>query len=82
MNEVYNLTSNQYYGGMNRRFDKRTARLSKLGFKYVANDFGAFFVKEVPFWVNKGKPIVISVAAIHGYDNRMWFETLRSKLPR
>lgn len=27
------LTSNQFYAGLNRRFDKRAAKLRKMGFK-------------------------------------------------
>ena len=38
------LTSNQYYGGLNRRFDKRASLLRKLGYKYVATQFGGMFV--------------------------------------
>ncbi len=34
-NETMNdLTSNQFYGGMNRRFDNRAALLRRFGFQY------------------------------------------------
>ncbi len=30
----YALSSNEYYGGLNNRFDKRTALLSKMNLRY------------------------------------------------
>jgi hypothetical protein len=38
------VTSNQYYGGLNRRFDRRVRLLSKLGYKYTRTQFGGMFV--------------------------------------
>jgi hypothetical protein len=32
-NKISSLTSNQYYGGLNNRYDKRAKKLMKIGFK-------------------------------------------------
>lgn len=40
------LTSNQYWGGLNRRFDNRVARLYSLGYRLEGSDYGSFMVKR------------------------------------
>lgn len=51
------LTSNQYFGAINRRFDNRARQLGKLGFKYLRNEqLGlAFFVR-----LANGRPLAAS----------------------
>lgn len=44
-------TTNQYYSGLNRRFDRRAEQLLKLGFKYRCLEVArkcnyAFFIKN------------------------------------
>jgi len=69
------LTSNEYYGGLNRRFDKRAARLRKLGFEYTGTDFGAFFIRK-----RFGRMSSIPAPTLHHADARAWFDTLKSAL--
>ena len=66
------LTSNEYYGGLNRRFNKRAARLRKLGFEYEATKYnGAFFTRK-----RMGRMASIPAATLHHADNRAWFDKL------
>lgn len=39
------ISSNQWYGGLNRRFDRRARLLRRLGYRYAASPFGAVFVR-------------------------------------
>lgn len=79
------LTSNQHYGGLNRRFDKRAALLRKLGYKYVAINVKAVAGIETnsrdsaAFFVRFRRPS-ISAAVLHFADKRSWLDVLRSAL--
>jgi hypothetical protein len=72
-----NLTSNQYYGGLNRRFERRAALLRRLGFTYQRIEgmpvavFGRGYL---------GKSQAIPAAVLHHADNRAWFEELARTL--
>jgi hypothetical protein len=39
------LSSNEYYGGINRRFDRRSKLLRKLGYTYTTTQYGAMFTR-------------------------------------
>lgn len=73
------LTSNQFYGGLNRRFDKRVALLARFGFKSVVNEFGAFMVRS------RGpgfKQVAIANSAILHCSQRAWLDKLAVTLNR
>ena len=70
--KIDRLTSNQYYGGLNRRFDRRAALLIRLRFKYVAGEHGAAFVR--PRVCRPANSIPAAMLA-HA-DNRAWFDLL------
>ena len=72
------LTSNQYYGGLNRRFDRRAALLIRLRFKYVAGEHGAAFVR--PRLCRPANSI--PAALLSHIDNRAWFDLLAGILRR
>lgn len=44
MNQINNLTSNQYYGGINRRYDSRVKILLRAGF---------YWNKQKEMWQHK-----------------------------
>jgi hypothetical protein len=71
-----NLTTNQHYGGLNRRFARRAALLRRLRFNYVANEFGAFFVRGSMGY----KPRIIPACVLSLADKRTWFDKLRTAL--
>lgn len=75
------VTSNQYYGGINRRFDKRCRLLLSFGFKYERPkdlDF-AIFRRPKRF----GKVCTIAATEVMNVPNRVWREsTLPSALKR
>ena len=75
---IVNLTSNQFYGAINRRFDRRITFLSRLGFKHVINEFGAFMVRKIP----GRKDSVISTSAILYAVNTVWRDKLAVALHR
>ena len=72
------LTNNQYYGGLNRRFDKRARRLLARGFRYqqVEGMNMAVFARRR----SSRKLAAIPAAVLHHADNRRWIETLRTSL--
>lgn len=67
------LTTNQYYGGLNRRFDKRIARLVCLGFRQVTNEFGCFMVRT-----KYARTQSLSQSLVMYADQRAYFDRLRS----
>jgi hypothetical protein len=75
---MYNLTSNQYYGGLNRRFDRRARLLTRLGFvsNLVETDLRVFTRTRHARKVN------IPAAVLTHADNRAWHEVLASRLYR
>lgn len=40
------LTSNQFWGGLNRRFDRRIGRLYRLGYRLESTDHGPVMAKR------------------------------------
>lgn len=75
------LTSNQYYKGLNNRFDKRIARLVRMGFKRVNNEFGSFFARGI-IRCNGFRNQVIPAGLLSSADNRLWNEKLEEILRR
>lgn len=75
------LTGNQYYGGLNRRFERRATLLRRLGFKYQHIDGlpMACFVRPEPC---RRIPRCIPASTLHHADNRAWIDTLRGALGR
>lgn len=73
-----NLTSNQFYGGLNRRFDRRISFLIRFGFRHVMNEWGAFMVRKGP----GVKDVVIPTGVILFSDNRVWRDKLAFSLRR
>lgn len=73
MKTKYDLTSNEYYGGLNRRYDRRAALLRKLGFTYVTNEWGAFFTRR-----GLGKFTPIPAGVVGHADYRAFIDRLRS----
>jgi hypothetical protein len=70
------MTQNQKYGGLNRRFDRRAARLIGMGFKYVqaAPGVGAFI--KTKYSRDKG----ISAGTVLYADNANFYDALRFAL--
>jgi hypothetical protein len=72
------MTSNQYYKGINNRFDKRVARIHRMGFKRITNEFGSFYVRGIIR--SNGKNQIIPAALLGAADNRLWYERLQQIL--
>lgn len=76
---MYSITSNQYYKSLGKRFDKRAARLFRMGFKRINNEYGSFFVRGLirsQGWKNQVIPSCLVTAA----DNRLWNDKLATIL--
>lgn len=76
------LTSNQYYGGLNRRFDKRIRLLHRFGFRYRIDKigtetFGVLYRKN-PFNPHREQCILAS-ELLHSH-NRVFRDELRAVL--
>jgi len=72
------LTSNQYYGGLNRRFETRQRRLRKMGFLYVCSEIKgapANFVKYGQWSVTRRQ---ISAQTVLVAENRVFWDLVRS----
>ena len=72
------LTSNQHYGGLNRRFDKRAKRLARMGYTYERTDeLGqAFFIPPVLNW-RRRYTTAIPACFVHAADNRTFWEMVK-----
>jgi hypothetical protein len=70
-----NLSSNQYYRGLNRRFDKRYAFLHRLGFR--PNESGQLTRKS-----NWGRKACIDRAILSHASNYHWRVMLGDTLNR
>lgn len=69
------LTSNQLYGGMNRRFEKRSKMLAKFGFKYK------IVVKGIAAFIHpRSDRSTVAAAEVMHSNNQCWIDTLRSIL--
>lgn len=68
------ITSNEYYGALNRRFDRRASLLRRLGYKYTATVYGGMFVKQqAKHWQTTSIPASIVMVS----HNRDFIQTLR-----
>lgn len=81
MKTAYERTTNEHYGGINNRFDRRARVLRRLGFTYHR-------LPELGFAVFKrGEPIVmrtktipckaIPASTVMHADTRSWFDALK-----
>jgi len=79
--KISELTSNQYYSGLNRRFDKRAKLLVGFGFKYVqlAPQIAAF-VRPCPYLYNRQQ--IILAANVSHEHNVAFLMNLREYLRR
>lgn len=75
------LTSNEYHKGLNNRFDKRIARIHKMGFRRVNNEFGSFFVRGM-IRTNSSRNQTIPAGLLLSADNRLWNEKLAEVVRR
>ncbi len=67
----YNLSSNDFYGALNRRFDARLRKLSRYGL--LGKDCGGY---ETPYDANiQRKPVVCRVG-IMNMSNRAYAERM------
>ena len=74
------MTSNQYYGGLNKRFQKRAKILHKLGFKYQIIVEGlAGFVK--PHYRPGLYRNVIASGEILNMSKIVWLDLLKQLNP-
>lgn len=70
------LTSNQYWGGLNRRYDKRATLLRSLGFEYVDSGHGfAMYSRR-----RGSRTVALPTAFLFHADKRAWFVKLRNIL--
>ena len=75
------LTSNQYYGGINRRFERRAALLKRFGFTFKALDVGGEGGRKtatVGVWLRArfGSIYVLPSSVLSLADNRVWIDEL------
>ena len=75
---VSDLTSNQYYGGLNRRFERRAAVLRRFGFKYRCVAEGVAVFDRARFV----KVQTITAAEVMHADGRAWRAALAMRLAR
>jgi hypothetical protein len=73
------ITSNQRYGGMNRRFDRRAAQLVKFGFHYTQIADGVAAFTRRAFW-SKQQSVLAAVVLMA--DNNIWRDELARILCR
>jgi hypothetical protein len=71
------MTSNQYYGGINKRFDRRAKLLLTLGFKYTSVEGMAFFCRS-DLLKNRN----ITASAVLYANNMVWRDKLSATLRR
>jgi hypothetical protein len=81
------ITNNQYYGGLNRRFDRRAELLQRLGWKYVicnCDEFPERSSRTASLAVfrrtRRGMCRIIPAATVIHADRRSWIDLLRSAL--
>lgn len=71
----FGLSSNQFYGGLNRRFDRRARRLRSLGYQYTQTPFGAVFIRS-----RFGRLDSIPAGVVMNADNRAFVDSIRSPM--
>ena len=69
------MTKNQYYSGLNKRYDSRVSVLFGLGFRQETNEFGVFWTRKR----NGKRDIIAAAKALHA-DKRAWIDELAQKL--
>lgn len=78
------LTSNQLYGGLNRRFDRRVGQLRRLGFVYeiVRTEYDPRATYAILTRGRHGRAQIIPASTIMLADNRVYRETVLAKYLR
>jgi hypothetical protein len=66
------ISSNQWFGALNRRFDRRARLLRRLGYKYTRSPLGAVFVRGSGFRLES-----ISASVVGSAHNRDFVEAVR-----
>ena len=66
------ISSNQWYGALNRRFDRRARLLRRLGYRYTFTPLGAVFVRGFGHRLES-----ISAAVVMCALNREFLESVR-----
>lgn len=69
------ISSNQWYGAINRRFDRRARLLSRLGYKYTGTPFGAMFVRSRFCRIES-----IAAGVVMNAHNRAFVDAIRSPM--
>jgi hypothetical protein len=81
-----NVTSNAFYGGLNRRFEKRAALLRRFGFTYARVEVperGPFKGSCVGLFVrSRHRQQVITAAEVMHACGRAWRDALVTNLYR
>jgi hypothetical protein len=72
------LTSNQYYRGLNRRFEKRSRLLRRIGYRYQIIPIRADLPKSptTAVFVSRYGSRVISASEVMHADTRAWRDEL------
>ena len=65
------MTSNEKYGGLNRRFDKRAKRLIRAGFRYEHTEYGGMFCKR-----RGGRVRALAASLVMHVDNWAFWDSL------
>jgi hypothetical protein len=81
------LTSNQLYGGLNRRFEKRAALLRKAGFRYciIVPGVAGFVHKNAmsrEHFPTKWGKSVIPAATVHHAKTECFWDAVKSAVTR
>lgn len=83
------MTSNQYYRGLDRRFQRRCRQLYRLGFRYESAEFSPAYegqrrVPQMAAMIRRRRLInewdVVAIQTIHHVHNRDWPSVLRGVL--
>ena len=79
MSKIHELTSNQYYKGLNNRFDKRVRRLLKLKNLYYDSKDATFYNIHTKIFSRRIQSSYgLSTTFIMHADNRAFFDRLYS----
>jgi hypothetical protein len=68
--KLSDLTTHQYYRGLNRRFDRRARQLARMRFKYAAG--------RARFERGGWHAAYVTTSAVMHADRRAWFDILRN----
>lgn len=74
--KLKSLTSNQYYKGLNNRFEKRVAKLKKAGYAYD-KDFPGFYPKGLNKMVIKSRGHWLHNQFVMHADSRAFNDKLK-----